>query len=392
MPRPARFSVKKGADGYWRVNVPAKYSETGKRCRPTFRTRDAANKHAAGLRESVGNYGASSSVLRPAQAEDAHLALQELDGLGASLLDVARFYREAKERDSASLPLGEAARKWLAGCTLRPTTYASYEATVRVLGPLGDKLLSALGPSAIEDALREGSGKSYKLHYGNAFTFWRWAARKGWCDKETFERVEKPARQSAKPIVILTAGQAKKLLRMAEEHDPEIAGAYAVLLYSGIREAEAARMTWGDFTEDGLRIASEASKLHTARFIPWTDTLKAWVDQYRGDPAAPILPPNWTTKDNQMRGRAGWSVYNKADKENPNPEGPAWPRNALRKTHAAMAVAMGTPIEQLTFTFGHGTGLETLRRHYAGAMTKRDALKLAQFGPRGTKVVTTKAA
>jgi integrase len=374
------------------VNVPAKYSETGKRARPTFKTKAKATQFAKALRSSAEERGTWSGTLRPSQEEDAHQALRLLEELDVSLLDAARFYRAAKDKENESLPLGEAGMQWLASCDLRPTTFSTYKATVRILNPIADRVLATLSTEEIEETLRLGSGKCYKLHRNNAFTFWRWAARKGWCEVPVFDRVEKPARQSAKPIILLTVAEAKKLLTTAEDHDSAVAAAYAVQLFTGVREAEAARLTWDDFTEDGLRIPSDASKLHAARFIPWTDQLKAWVDAYGGVGDEPILPPNWTSKDNRIRGKAGWSVYNKLDDENPNPDGPTWPRNALRKTHAAIQVALGIPIDQLTFTFGHGTGLETLRRNYAGAMTKRDAIRISAFGPKGTKIKTTKAA
>lgn len=148
----------------------------------------------------------------------------------------------------------EVGERWLAASELRPTTYATCEATLRDLTPLGEMTLSNLGAGAIGDALREGSGASYQLHYGNAFTFWRWCARKGWCDVKVYDGVEKSARETAKPTVLLRVPEIRKRLRVAEKLNPEVARAYAIFLCTGIREAEAQRLLWSDFTEDvGVR-------------------------------------------------------------------------------------------------------------------------------------------
>lgn len=97
MPWIPEFRPEKGADGYWRVRIPAKFSKTGKRARPTFKTREEAKQFRKELMESLDNYGASSSLLPPAEAEDAKRALENIDGMGVTLRDVAHFYRLAKE-------------------------------------------------------------------------------------------------------------------------------------------------------------------------------------------------------------------------------------------------------------------------------------------------------
>lgn len=49
-------------------------------------------------------------------------------------------------------------------------------------------------------------------------------------------------------------------------------------------------------------------------------------------------------------------------------------------------VALGKPLESLTFEFGHSGGAAVLKSHYVGVMTKKDAEKIWTLGPNGTTV------
>jgi hypothetical protein len=44
-------------------------------------------------------------------------------------------------------------------------------------------------------------------------------------------------------------------------------------------------------------------------------------------------------------------------------------------------VALGKPIETLVFEHGHAGGLQMLRTHYVGKITKADALKIWAMRP-----------
>ena len=63
-----------------------------------------------------------------------------------------------------------------------------------------------------------------------------------------------------------------------------------------------------------------------------------------------------------------------------------WPANACRHTCASVQVAIGTPLEELTFKCGHSGGFDLLRCHYVSRLTKKDAVAILSVGPKGTKV------
>lgn len=49
-------------------------------------------------------------------------------------------------------------------------------------------------------------------------------------------------------------------------------------------------------------------------------------------------------------------------------------------------VALGKPLDNLTFEFGHSGGAAVLKSHYVGVMTKAEAIKIWSIGPSGTVV------
>ena len=98
MARHPEFAYRNTPRG-WEVNNPASLSASGKRERHFFRTRDEAKEHAARLREKAQAHGKNAIAIKPSLAEDATKAAEELKPWGASLLEAARFFAAARERD-----------------------------------------------------------------------------------------------------------------------------------------------------------------------------------------------------------------------------------------------------------------------------------------------------
>ena len=49
-------------------------------------------------------------------------------------------------------------------------------------------------------------------------------------------------------------------------------------------------------------------------------------------------------------------------------------------------VALGKPLDSLTFEFGHSGGAAVLKSHYVGVMSKTEAISIWSIGPNGTRV------
>jgi hypothetical protein len=57
----------------------------------------------------------------------------------------------------------------------------------------------------------------------------------------------------------------------------------------------------------------------------------------------------------------------------------------LRHTFASYAIAGGTPLEEMLFSFGHTGSPSLLRQHYLGRATKKAALDFFAIRPGGKR-------
>ena len=94
MARKPEFSYTAAGDR-WKVEIPSRYSPSGKRERAFFPTRDKAKAYAAEMKEKIATHGALASNIRPSLADDATLAVKMLEPYGLSLLEAT---------SSASMP------------------------------------------------------------------------------------------------------------------------------------------------------------------------------------------------------------------------------------------------------------------------------------------------
>lgn len=398
----------------WKIDVPASMAQDGKRYKAWFKTRDLAREHLAGLNGKTEATAAippslamdadkARAILEPwnldlvQAAREVVAALEALGGAG-SILEAAKAYRASHDERSASKLLSEAVALYLDSRTdLRDTTQKSYKYTLeKALGPLHAVTMADIQTAALEAILSPKAPTARAMHKRNLRTFWKWASLppRQWASMATVDALEAIRVSSDADIEILTVAEVKALLHAAEAESKAAAAAYAIAVFGGVRMAELSRLTWGDVGADNIEIGKSIAKKHSRRLIPICPTLRAWIDATRGDAedAALIVPPNWIDVSKSVRRRAGWDVAARLLENPPKPTRGAWPSNACRHTCASVQVAIGTPLDDLTFKFGHSGGHDLLRRHYVSRLTKKDALAILAIGPNGSKISNLSAA
>ena len=394
VPRKPSFSFKNTADG-WKVEIPASLSTSGKRERAFFKTRDAARNYAQEMEERFLANGGNNFTIKPSLAEAATQAETILAPTGATLLEAARDFVRRWNENRASKAFNEAVAEYLdARADLRESTLSSYRYTLeKVFFPLHDEMLADLTVGDMQLLLAKKGPTATRMHRANLRAFWRWAAKapRAWCKAETVDAIEAVRSSNDSDIAILDPEDAGALLRAAEIEGPAAAVSYAICIFAGVRMAELGKLTWGFIGPDHIEIGKAISKKHSRRLIPVCPTLKAWFKAYRGKPEKddPVTPPNWLDVSKSVRRRAGWKVAARLLPEEvlelQTPRGP-WPANACRHTCASVQVAIGTPLEELTFKFGHSGGHDLLRRHYVSRLTKKDAMAILALGPEGKTI------
>lgn len=389
MAKRTKFVPKNTPDG-WRVNIPAKFSESGKRERHFYKSRDEALEAAVKLREQRDTFGEQAKAISPSLTEQAHQANQMLLPWGKTLVEAAEFYRKSLVSDTASVPLETAAAAWLASCEgeLRDSTIKSYRYTVdRLKVTLADTIMSSITGEQVEAALKTKGGTSYDMHRRNARVLWSWAEKppRKWCVAAIFDEVSSPRKKSTGEITVLKPAEARALLATAEKHYPQAVCIYAVALFAGVRAEEIQRLESGHFNEDGIEIPAAAAKKNRRRHISMNETLLSWLKAY---PFAPLA--NWREVDCAVRRLAGWDVAARLLQKPPKPTRGPWPQNVLRHTHASAAVANGATLEHLLFSIGHSNGPEMLKRHYVGRYSKKEAAEFWSIGPKDSVIAITR--
>lgn len=395
MPRPARFKYTRTERG-WLVNVTAKHSASGKREQRYFPSREKAKEFAAELREKAEEHGKASSSIAPRLAEEATKAVDMLKPFGVSLLDVVSAYVESENERRASVTVKdatEAFKRAKEGLSEKQQSTIHYVCR-HLVEDFPETTISEITTEALGEhiAKRTKGASAFNGKRRVLVTLWRWAASepRQWCKAHVAEKIEIAAVVSAE-IGILTSKEAAALMAAAEKHFPETVPAFAIALFTGMRQAEIERLKPGDITEDGITVPAVSAKTKRRRFIEMTPQLAAWLAAY--PVGMTVCPPNWERKESAVRRLAGWKVWtNLVEPNSPPEELPVWPQNALRHTHATVALATGATLEGLTFAFGHTGGSAMLKQHYAGAISKKEALAIRRIGPNGIKLPAVEVA
>lgn len=385
MPRQTKFIPQNTPKG-WRINIPKKYSQTGERERHFYPTRQAALDAAQELREKRDKHGHSAKAISAVLAEQAVSAAALLEPYGVSLLDAARRIAEIEAAKQASVKVEDALRLFKVakeGLSKKQTDAIRQMATPLEADFRGT-LLNTISAVEVQEHLRETTvaASTHNARIRVLITFWRWCGHpiRGWCDPDALKHLEQ-LDHTAGEIGVLNPAGAKSLLETAAKHYPECVPGYAIALFTGIRQAEIERLQPEDITKVGVDVpAAVNAKSQRRRFIEMPAPLAAWLKAY--PVGETVLPANWRRKDMAVRRLAGWRVWAEMVEPHAAPEKlPPWPQNALRHTAASVALADGKPIETLIFEHGHSEGVKTLKAHYIGRMTKRDAKAILALRP-----------
>jgi integrase len=396
MPRQAKFRPVKAGNKGWMVSIPSSLTASGKRERYFFKSKETALAEASKLRKNRELFGKQSSAISPSLAEQATSATALLKPLGITLLEAVQRFVETENRNRASVTIETAISAF------RASKVDTGEKQATAYRLRGEKLIATFSGKMISNITGEELQNHIETTTGGPGAFnqnlrlvraiWRWCAKppRKWCEQDAILHLEAKSLGSNE-ITTLTAKQATTLMQTAEKHYPEAVPAFSIGLFTGMRQQEIDRLNPEDITTEGITVPAASSKTKRRRFIQMPAPLAAWLKAYPIKET--VCPPNWERKVKAIRRLAGWKVWcDLIDPPAPPEDLPEWPANALRHTAATIAVALGKPIEQLTFEHGHTGGLEMLRRHYVGAMPKAEALKIWQLGPKGKRLSTLRVA
>lgn len=390
MAKQAKFRVKETEGKGWCINVPSHYSESGKRERHYYRTRSLAEAAQKKLKEGRDNHGSQAKAIPPTLAEQAIAAAALLKPYKLTILEAAQRIAAEEARKIESSKIEEATSAFTVAKEDRSAKHTKeYSYMTRdLVDDFPDRILSTISGEELVKHLekRTGGPSAHNLRIRLLTAFWRWCARppRQWCSIEPLNHFERRATKAGE-IGTLSPAQARALLSTAEKHHPDTVPGFAIALFTGMRQAEIERLEPADITADGITVPATSAKTGRRRFIEMSMPLTTWLKAYPIGES--VLPSSWERVERAVRRLAGFKVWSDIVEPNAPPDKlPAWPHNALRHTAATVCVAMGKPIERLVFEHGHAGGLNVLRNHYVGRMTKKQAMEIWTIGPRGKKL------
>ena len=172
-------------------------------------------------------------------------------------------------------PLGAYLAEWLDGQRLAPGTMASYRKNVRlhVVPRLGAVPMDRLTGTTVEAWMRtleasgraDGQGGLSPRTVRYVYTILRSAladaVKHGRLAVNPTDRSTPPSPSQARPpeMHAWTAPELARFLRWAEVHDSDIAMAWRLLAYTGMRRGEALALLWRDVDLDAARVAVRRS-------------------------------------------------------------------------------------------------------------------------------------
>ncbi len=419
-----RFEPRKtdiNGEIFWQVNLLSKKEnrdgrEVLVRQRKTYKDYEEAKTAADQARIAAKNSGKNAFAIPDRLRTDAFTAAKELEPLGATILEAAKFYADHLRRVRTSEKVPRVVDELMAAKeqdNLRPRYLSDLKARLtRFSEAFGERPIASISAGEINAWLRSlavqpGTRNSIRLRLGVLFSY---AIERGWC-QENPVRLVKKLKTSAIVGILSPEEFAKILEATASETLPYwLLGGFA-----GLRRAEIERLEWKDirfdlpkyraFTQALATGKKEAiaqakkewrdsalievpvlkSKTASRRFVQIQDNLAAWLEPYIGR-TGPICPANLRKLLEIDRTNTGiWRGPENPGKDRPKGQRPVdklkpWPSNGLRHSFASYHLAHFRNAALSALELGH-TNQEITFRHYRELVTPEAAEKYWNIRP-----------
>ena len=376
MPRRASFSPVRSSwvqNRQWKVEIPARYSKTGKRERSFFETKAEADLYCQTQRTRVQNFGfQGASILSPSDQEQAANALALLKPYSASLNEVVQEWITRRKAAEASITY-EAAMDAFLDWRKRSASYLrSIRQTRNRLTGLHGKMLNTITPADLTLAMdgMSPSVRNFTIRIlGGLFNF---GAKRGFCADNPVRRLDLSQREPTE-IQLHTVEEVRGIMAAAEKHAAGLVPFLAISFFCGIRRAEALRLDWSaiDLQENFVKLPAAITKTKQRRHIEISENCRAWLAPYVKETGR-VFPYS----GNVLRDR----LADQREKHNVPTI-----KHGPRHSFASYWLAAHGDINQLCRFLGHDDP-QTTFKHYAKAATKREAQKFWAIMPQTTKL------
>lgn len=373
--KPIKLRPRKTSKG-WSINIPPLLSETGKRRRLFFPTRQEAETFAYPLRRSY-RMGEIQKVLPPTHSRFAVRAFELLgDKPPEELFQAVRAWIEQKEQESKSVTFVDACEAFAASPFKAHLTTTYRNAFIyygKRFTRIAEKLLVDITTADIQREIADMTPSGRNTASAHLSSLWSFSIKRGWATVNPLKNLDRSHVPKPK-IHILTAKQLRRLFVATIRLHPELVPLLAFEVFAGVRPIESEKISWEnvDLEEGILTIPDAIAKTRVSRHIEMHQTLKDWLEWHRsrgGMREGRICPhPHMTLRRylRKIRSRSGLIP---------------WHQDVLRHVFASASLASDwRDIGKLCLELGHSSQ-KMLHRHYARGMRRKDGLAIFQVRP-----------
>ena len=351
----------------WRVNIPAKISESGKRERRFFETKAVADTFAQQQRTQRENFGNRSTLLTPGQLEEAARAFERLKELGVSLNVVVSEYIQRHDARAQSVTFKVLWERFTATKAKKSTEHkTALKYTFTRFEDLHEKLACDISSGEIDRATAGMPASARNAFLRNLRAGFNFGMQQDppWLAENPVRKLkfsETPPRTKE----CFTPAQCLALLNAAVEHDFELVPYFALALFAGIRpEKELGQLEWAkiNLADRNITVEWQTAKNNHTRQVDMERVLRAWLRFYigRGGKTTGAVTPteNLRKRLRALRKAAGIT---------------RWIQDGPRKCYASYWLARKPDYARLLKNMGHTTQ-KMIDEHYNAAPTRKDAL------------------
>lgn len=309
---------------------------------------------------------------------DAGEALQILSPFNVTLIEAAKFFVDSKRRQSKSITLEEAFKKYCEALTVKRRTkkyISDYTNTLNILEDHKEDLLCDIITEEVESIIDKLPTSSRDAHLRKLKAVVNYAQKKKYVDSNSFNSVELIG-SGGKEVEIFTNAQVKLMLKYLAEKEVDYLPYIAVLFFAGVRPEGCQKLKWSDFTKDGrIHLSYTINKGNKDGLtVDVNETLREWLGWCSSKGLSQTGMLLKKTKD-ELRGfRKRMSVHLK--KQDPNF---AWKQDAPRRNFCSAYTRIHGEQEAVKAT-GH-VDIKMLRKHYKKNMELSDAQEYWNITP-----------
>jgi len=365
--------LTKGRAKPWKVDLSAKFSESGQRERHFFETRKLGEGFIDKQRIRIKNTGTQTSLLSPAQRESAAEAFELLgDNNPMVLVNVVREWLKKQEEDAKSVTFGEAWDSFASDRIDKSTHYHRQlrSARNRFQG-LENIKVSVITRRQIEESISNHPPTAFNGYLRVVRAVLNFSVNQGWAKENTSNRIAFRS-QPKTEVEILSNWQVGRLLVACRKYFPQDLPYLAIGLFAGVRPEELLRLDWGmvRLSEKHILMPACITKTGRKRVVDIEPALNAWLSWHRrkgGSQVGPIVETsNLRNRLRDVRAKARIGE---------------WPQDGMRHTYASNHLAFHESLDRLLLNMGHSDP-KMLWKHYHKAVLKKEAVKFWDLYPK----------